>query len=238
MSRGTAVDGGPGNDITTCLAAEGRLRRTALWAEAGGGVSPAATPIKPGSSSAFLLSQISAAQSQMNRTQQLLLITLGMGLLTLTIGFLMVQVPWQERRQQLTSRTSEEMERSDLLRVIQRQKADLQEIEREFLLKGGATGLASQISQLAAQSGLQIDSVAPYPEVVVEPYTRFQLEILATGNLANLMRFLRTLEDHRPLLWVEQLDVEDPSQEKTFSSLTAKDPPKIRLLIGAVALRL
>jgi Tfp pilus assembly protein PilO len=171
----------------------------------------------------------------MNRTQQLLLITLGMGLLTVTIGFLMIQAPWQERRRQLTSRTSEEKERSDLLLVIQRQKADLEETEGTFLLKGGATGLASQISNLAAQSGLQIDSVTPQPEVVVEPYIRFQLEILATGNLANLMRFLRTLEDHRPLLWVEQLDVEESSKGETLS--TAKSEPRIRLLIGAVALQ-
>lgn len=188
-------------------------------------MSPAA-PIKPGVSSS-ILSQISAAKSEINRTQKLLLVTLGMGLLTLAIGVLMIQVPWQERRQQLTSRTGEEQERSDLLRVIQRQRADLQETERTFLLKGGATGLASQISDLATQSGLQIDSVTPHPEVVAEPYIRFQLEILATGNLANLMRFLRTLEDHRPLLWVEQLDVEE----------SAKDQPKIRLLIGAVALQ-
>jgi len=69
---------------------------------------------------------------------------------------------------------------------------------------------------------------------MAEPYTRFQLEILATGNLANLMRFLRTLEDHRPLLWVEQLDMGEPPA-KTFSSFTAKDQQKIRLLIGAVA---
>ena len=196
-------------------------------------MSPAAG-IKPGASSS-ILSQISAAKSQINRTQQLLLVTLGMGILTLAIGVLMIQVPWQERRQQLTSRTGEEKERSELLRVIQRQKADLQGIERTFLLKGGATGLASQISDLATQSGLQIDSVTPQPEIVTEPYTRFQLEILATGNLANLMRFLRTLEDHRPLLWVEQLDMEEHPTET--SSSTAKDQPKIRLLIGAVALQ-
>ncbi len=196
-------------------------------------MSPAAG-IKPGASSS-ILSQISAAKSQINRTQQLLLVTLGMGILTLAIGVLMIQVPWQERRQQLTSRTGEEKERSELLRVIQRQKTDLQGIERTFLLKGGATGLASQISDLATQSGLQIDSVTPQPEIVTEPYTRFQLEILATGNLANLMRFLRTLEDHRPLLWVEQLDMEEPPTET--SSSTAKDQPKIRLLIGAVALQ-
>jgi len=188
-------------------------------------MSPAIAPTKSGASSSIL--------SQFNRTQQLLLITLGMGILTLAIGVLMIQVPWQERRQQLISRTGEEKKRSELLRAIQRQKADLEGIERTFLLKGGATGLASQISDLATQSGLQIDSVTPQPEVVAEPYTRFQLEILATVNLANLMHFLRTLEDHRPLLWVEQMDMGEPSPEA--SSFTPKDQQKIRLLIGAVA---
>lgn len=189
-----------------------------------------AAPIKSSASSS-ILSQISAAQSQISRTQQLLLVTLGVGILTLAIGVVMIQAPWQERRQQLTSRTGEEKERSELLLSIQRQKADLQRIEGTFLLKGGAAGLASQISNLANQSGLQIDSVTPQLEVVVEPYTRFQLEILATGNLANVIRFLRTLEDHRPLLWVEQLDMGEPPAE-TFSQ---KDHQKIRFLIGAVA---
>ena len=47
------------------------------------------------------------------------------------------------------------------------------------------------------------------------------------------MRFLRTLEDHRPLLWVEQMDMGEPSPEA--SSFTSKNQQKIRLLIGAVA---
>ena len=203
-------------------------------------MSPAAPP-KSGASSS-ILSQISEAKSQINRTQQLLLITLGVGILTLAIGIMMIQMPWQERRQQLASRYSEEKERSELLKVIQRQKTDLQRIEGESLLTGGATGLASLISDLAAQSSLQIDSVIPQPEVLTEPYTRFQIEILATGNLANLMHFLRTLEDHRPLLWVEHLDMgEPPTDSSSFAAfddqsvLQQKDQQKIRLLIGAVA---
>ena len=202
-------------------------------------MSPTA-PIKSGTSSS-ILSQINAARSQINPAQQFLLVTLGMGILTLTIGVMMIQMPSQERRQQLISRYGEENERSELLLAIQRQKANLQEIEGEFLLKGGAPSLANQISNLATQSGLQINSVMPRPEVVAEPYTRFQLEILATGNLANLIRFLKTLEDHRPLFWVEQLDIgEAPTEISSFmvfdekSVFQPKDQQEIRILIGAV----
>ena len=207
-------------------------------------MSPAATPVKPGASPS-ILSQINDAKSQISRGHQLLFVTLGVGILTLGIGISTIQLPWQEKRQQLASRYSEEKERSELLEAIQRQKTDLQEMEGKFLLQGGATGLTGQISQLANQSGLQIDSVTPQPEVVVEPYTRFQIEIFATGNLANALRFLRSVEEHRPLLWVEQMDMGEPPGEPVSSSFTAaydekpafqpKDQQKIRLLIGAVA---
>ena len=203
-------------------------------------MSPAA-PIKS-DTPLSILSQISAAKSQISPTQQFLLVTLGIGILTLAIGVAMIQMPWQERRQQLTSLYGEETERSELLLAIQRQKANLQEIEGAFLLKGGAPSLANQISNLANQSGLQINSVMPQPEVVAEPYTHFQLEILATGNLVNLIRFLKTLEDHRPLFWVEQLDMGEPFRETSFtgsvfdekSIFQPKDQQEIRLLIGAV----
>ena len=203
-----------------------------------------AVPVKPGAAPS-ILSQIGEAKSQINRTHQLLFITLGMGILTLGIGVVMIQMPWQERRAQMTTLYGEEKERSELLLAIQRQKTELQGIEGKLLLKGGAPALASQISSLAAQSSLKIDSVTPQPEVVAGPYTRFQLEILATGNLANAILFLRTLEDYRPLFWVEQMDLgEPPAEAPSFSpfgtydeksSFQQKDQQKIRFLIGAVA---
>ncbi len=198
-----------------------------------------ATPVKS-DAPLSILSQISTVRSQIDPTQQLLLVTLGMGILTLAIGVMMIQMPWQERRQQLTSLYSEENERSELLLAIQRQKANLQEIEGAFLLKGGAPSLANEISNLANQTGLQINSIMPRPEVAADPYTRFQLEILATGNLANLIRFLKTLEDDRPLLWVEQLDIGGPLTETSSavfdekSVFQPKEQQEIRLLLGAV----
>lgn len=204
-------------------------------------MSPPAAPIKPSSPS--ILAQINEAKSQIGRTQQLWLITLGVGILTLAAGITAIQLPWQEKRRQLTSRYSEEKERSELLAAIQRQKAELQGMEEEFLLQGGATGLTAQISDLAVQSSLQIDSVTPQPELMVEPYTRSQIEILATGRLADVLRFLRTLEEHRPLLWVEQMDLGEPPGEFASGSETAgeEEPPpegkqqQVRFLIGAVA---
>ena len=207
-------------------------------------MSPTPTSVKPVSSPS-ILSQINDAKSQISRGQQLLFVTAGVGVLTLAIGITVIQLPWQEKRQQLASHYNEEKERSELLVSIQQQKTDLQEMEGKFLLEGGATGLTGQISQLANQSGLQIDSVTPQPEVVVEPYTRFQIEILATGNLTNVLRFLRSVEEHRPLLWVEQLDMGEQPGESSGASFTTyeekpttyqpKDQQKIRFLIGAVS---
>lgn len=204
-------------------------------------MSPSA-PLRAASSPS-ILSQINEAKSQITHTQQLWIITLGLGLLTLGIGIAGIQLPWQEQRQRLAAQYSEERERSELLLSIQRQKVELQNMESKLLLSGGATGLAGQISQLAAQSGLQIESVTPQAEVVAEPYTRFQIEILTTGNLASVLRFLKTAEDHRPLLWVEQLDIGEPPAEFVPTLMTTEESTagkadnrqKVRFLVGAVA---
>ena len=203
-------------------------------------MSPVAPPKTVSSPS--ILSQINEAKSQINRTQQLWVITLGILVLTLAIGIMGIQLPWQEQRQRLTAQYSEEKERSELLLALQRQKKELQSMEGKFLLVGGATRLAGQISQLAAQSGLQIESVTPQPELVSKPYTYFQIEIMTTGNLSNILRFLRTVEDHQPLLWTEQMDIGESPSEAIPSFMTTedattakpKDQQKIRFLIGAV----
>lgn len=203
-------------------------------------MSPVTSPAKA-TTSPSILSQINEAKSQITRTQRLMLITGGVVTVTLVLGVVFIQLPWQEKRRQLSSSYSEEKERAELLQSIQRQRAELQGMEGKFLLEGGATGLASQLSQLAAQAGIQIESVTPQQEVTVEPYTRYQLEIVALSNLANTLRFLRAVEEHRPLLWVEQLDMgEPPEASVSFSSgdktsLKTDDRQKIRLILGAVS---
>ena len=196
-------------------------------------MSPPAPPVKVASSSS-ILSQINEVKSQITRSQKLWLITLGIGLTTLGLGVALIHLPWQEHRQRLANQYNEEKERSELLLAIQRQKTELQGLEDKFLLRGGATSLTAQISQLGAQSGLQIESVTPQPEMAADPYIRYQIEIMANSNLANLLRFLRILEDRRPLLWVEQMDIGEASR-------SSQDPPlqqeqqKVRFLIGALS---
>lgn len=191
--------------------------------------SPAKAP-----SSSSILAQINEAKSQINRTQQLLLVTAGIVIITMAIGVSAIHLPWQEKRQSLASLYSEGKERSELLRAIQRQKTELQDLEGKFLLQGGATGLAGHISHVASQSGLQIDSVTPQPEGVAEPYTRFQIEIVAIGNLNNVLRFLRAIEEYRPLLWVEQMDLGESPMEDEKATAKGKDQQKMRFQIGAV----
>ena len=207
-------------------------------------MSPAAPPTKNPSSSS-ILSQINEVKSQITRSQKIWLVTLGIGLTTLGIGVMGIQLPWQERRQSLAAQYNEEKERSELLLAIHRQKNELKTMEEKSLMQGGATTLTGQISQMGAQTGLQIESVAPQPELAVDPYTRYQIEIIATSNLANLLRFLRAVEDHRPLLWVEQMEIGEwvadsaparigPTQEDQPQPLQ-QEKQKVRFLIGAVS---
>lgn len=207
-------------------------------------MSPVAAPAKRASSPS-ILSQI----QDLKLSQQAWLAALGVAGMTLAIGLLGIHLPWSEQRQRLAARYNEEKERSELLLSIQRQRGQMQAMESDLLLSGGgATGLAGQVSLLGAQSGLRIESVIPLADAAAEPYVRSLVEIVAFGDLAHLLRFLQAVEQHRPLFWVEQLEVgEVPGtfqpQGGAFgfgqlSGPSAQEIPKehkIRFVIGAVS---
>ena len=193
-----------------------------------------------------LFSQLNEVRGQITHTQRIWLMNVGVFLVTVVAGFVTIQIPWQEHRRQLAAQYAEETERSELLQEILNQRTQLQGLEKKLLLEGGATALTGQISRLASESGLQIESVAPQPELALEPYMKYQIEVLASSNLTDVLRFLRSIETHEPLFWVDQLEIgELPSESLNFSSASFDGQPtgqkqpaelhRIKLIIGALA---
>lgn len=73
----------------------------------------------------------------------------------------------------------------------------------------GAT-LHSRLGRLAEASGLTVTSVEPAAGDDTAP-GRVVLGLAASGPLDGLQRFLHAIESERPLLFVEELDVLNPS---------------------------
>jgi Tfp pilus assembly protein PilO len=113
----------------------------------------------------------------------------------------------------LELRFAEEQQRSELLSTIDLQNGELKKQEKKILLQGGAPVLTSEVSRLASQTNFQIESVAPEPDLSLGPYTRHQIQVVATGKYVDLLRFLHTIEQHEPLLKVEHCEVGTPPQE-------------------------
>lgn len=165
---------------------------------------------KPAGVGSLSLGRLSELGSETSRVQRLWILTGAMLLATAVIGMVAIQAPWQEKRRQMASQLDEEKRRSELLLALQRQRESDQKTEKELLLEGGAPVLTGVVSRLAAESGLAIESVIPYPDLAVPPYTQYQIEILATTHLDNLLRFLRAVESHRPFLLVNEMEIGDP----------------------------
>ena len=194
-----------------------------------------------------LASQLSDIRGRVTRTQWIWLMNTGICILTLAIGFMAVQTPWQDRRRQLQSQYAEEKEQTELLWGISTQRKELQKLEKSLLLEGGTTALTSQISRLASEAGLQIESVTPQPEFPIDPYLKYQIEILANSNLVNALRFLHSIETHQPLFWVDQLEIGELLVEPstTFAGISfgqesntaeqVSDQHRIRLIVGALS---
>lgn len=159
---------------------------------------------KSGSS---ILSQLTEVTAHISPAQRLGLMTVGLLIFAGLIGVFSVQIPWMEKRGWIEARYAKEQQRSDILLEIQRTQGRLRESERDLLLTGGAPALTSHVSDLASKWGIQIDSVTPQGEVSIGPYVSVQLEITATSSLENLVNFLRSLENHRPFLALDRLEI-------------------------------
>ena len=198
---------------------------------------------KPAAAGGLPLSRLSELGSRMGQAQRLWILTVAMILATGFIGMVAIQGPWQENRRQLGSHLEDEKQRSELLLSLQRQKGSLQKAEEELLLEGGAPALTGEVSHLATESHLAIESVAPQDDLVVPPYTQFQIEIVATARLENLLIFLQSIENHRPLLTLNELAIGEPVelglplQSEQGVGTPLPQPPeeqRIRMKIGAL----
>lgn len=192
-----------------------------------------------------LLSQLSGMGSRINRTQQLLILTAAALLGTALLGMLLIQSPWQERRRQMVSDLDVEKQRSDLLLSIRRQKESMDKEEQEWLFEGGTSALTGEISRLATEAQLAVESVSPKEEQSVPPYTQIQIEVIATARMENLLGFLRSIESHRPLLALNEVEIGDnlsgggwtsPYEgEQALPLSEAPQDQRIKLLISALA---
>lgn len=184
------------------------------------------------------LSRLSDLGSQMSRILRLWILTASMALGTALIGATAIQGPWQESRRETAAQLEEEQRRSELLLAIERKRVTLQKSEKELLLEGGAPALTSEVSHLAAESQLSIESVVPQPDLSAQPYTQFQIEIVASARLQNLLTFLRSIESHRPLLILNEMEIGEALAGGTPPNALPKgevqDTQRIRMKIGAV----
>ena len=194
------------------------------------------------------LAQLSELSRQIPPQYQLGVISAVVILLTLLVGQTAIQGPWSVQHQQLTSRLTEEKQRSEILQAIQVQIHQRQAQEQALLLEGGAPVLTGQIVRLAKNAGVEIESMTPQPESSYPPYAVAHVQLTTTTNFPNLVNFLYTLESSRPFLFTEEIEVGgiptnaptsfpgDPLQEKMrFTQLEtalAENRP-VRMVIGA-----
>ena len=168
-----------------------------------------------------LSSQMEKLTSRVSRSQLLLALTVGTVLATGFLGSFFIQAPWQQQRRILENRYAEEVRRSELLTALNGLIQRLDSLEQQILLQGGTPVLTSEVTRLATTSGLQIESVAPKPEIRLSAYRTLQIEVRASAAFNNLLLFLRALETQQPLFLVSELEI----QRSTYRSSTDASYP-------------
>ncbi len=160
-----------------------------------------------------LSAQLSDLKAQINRTQRVWLMSVGVALVMLFIGMSVIQGPWQIKRQRFAKVVAEEEQRSQLLTQILGQKKRLGKLGENLLLIGGAPVLAREVARLATESGLAVESVVPRPETTFDHYKKLQIKVIAEAGYAEVVSFLRAAESFRPMLIVDRMEMGSPRQE-------------------------
>ncbi|MBI3322825.1 MAG: hypothetical protein HYZ94_04000 [Candidatus Omnitrophica bacterium] len=184
-----------------------------------------------GLSSLPLGGRLSDLSGRMSRSQRFWAMTAALVLGTVFLGMTFIQAPWQEKRREMGSRLEEEKQRSELLLSIQRRRDAVRKNEAEILLEGGGAELTGEISRMASEAHMAVESVLPYPDVEVAPYIQYEIEIVATASPEALLQFLRSIEAHRPLLMLSEMEIGTEAPTATDEIL---DQQRIRTKIMAM----
>ena len=155
-----------------------------------------------------LSDQLQEIRSRISLKQTFWLLSVGVAIATFLLGIVLIQNPWQEKERQLAGLSSEEEQRGVLLLSLRNQWKTLRAAEQDRMLVGGSPVLTSHVAGIARATGLEIESVTPQPETALPPYTKFQIEVVASAKLKNLTNFLHALEQHRPLLVANEITVQ------------------------------
>ncbi len=183
--------------------------------------------------------KMSGLIEQIPRAQRLLFLSILLCAVTAGVGFSAIYTPWQRQHQELEHRYSDEEQRANLLLTINRQGRQLKRQEKELLLEtGGTSDLTGEVSRIASKSGIHIESVIPQNEIFFDPYTKFQIQILAASSFPDLVGFLQMVEKEIPILQVDQVDIMSLAQQsKNGMEPIPPDRQKTKLLISGFAKR-
>lgn len=188
---------------------------------------------------------------QIPREKQVGIVSAGILLSALTLGWLAVQQPYEGRRSLLENRIQQESKRTAILSHLASISGELLKIRSALLIQGGTPALTRQVTQLASQAGVRIESVSPQPEMTFGPYTRVQVRVVGACAYAQWVAFLRLLERHEPLLKIDELEVGEraqvlrrakgasgqPSQPPAKEEENLPDQPSVQWVIGAFSQR-
>lgn len=162
----------------------------------------------PPKSAASISQQFGDLFEQIPPPQRIWLLTGGMVVLTLFLGLTFIQGPWSAKRRRLAHEIQQERQRSELLMELRTLQKDLSQTHEALILRGGATELTRMATDLAAQTGLEIESVNPQPPTLHDRYKKLQIRLVARAGYPELVAYLRAVETHRPLLKINELEME------------------------------
>ncbi|MBI1953787.1 MAG: hypothetical protein HYS41_06670 [Candidatus Omnitrophica bacterium] len=168
------------------------------------------------------VSQLGSLFLKIPPQKQVALVSTGIVLSTLALGWFAIQKPYESQKIQGEAQIQLESKRTEVISGSALLSTELKKIRSTLVMEGGTPALTRRVTDLASQAGVEIDSVSPLAEASFGPYTRVQIRVVAASGYAQMMDFLRLLERHEPLLKIDELKVGEPSLDRKGKSISGK----------------
>ncbi len=138
----------------------------------------------------------------------------------------------------IEAQLEEETKKNEILKTIEILDQKLQAYQKRSFSAAETTQLLDRVSELAKQSGIEVETFNPLPAVEREHYIELPLKLSISCNYHKLGVFLAMLESTQEFIWAKELQMLKSSVTAgRIRKATEKVMPKIDLTISGIYLK-
>ncbi|MFH1783203.1 MAG: type 4a pilus biogenesis protein PilO [Candidatus Omnitrophota bacterium] len=164
-------------------------------------------------------------EPKIQKSNNIVLITVGMVILTLAVGVLIVYFPFLAKYKTISNKIMDERNRNLLIAEIGVTEKYLDFYERRLSGDKGITWLLKEVSGLAATESIKIVNIKPLDSEKKKDYTRLSLKLETISTYYQLGKLVSSIESSEKFLVIDKIDIKRLDSMEMYGDMEEKHKP-------------